>query len=54
MRLDIITGKHVNNTNTLILKVKLLCSQEITEELKEEKKYLETNDNENNDARSVG
>ena len=49
MRLDInYRGKNVKNTNTWRLNDKLLNSQEITEEIKQEiKKYLETNDNEN-------
>ena len=49
MRLDInYKKKTVKNTNTWRLNNTLLNSQEITEEIKEEnKKYLETNDNEN-------
>ena len=49
MRLDInYRKKSVKNTNTWRLNNTLLNNQEITEEIKEEnKKYLETNDNEN-------
>ena len=39
--------KNVKNTNTWRLNNALLNNQEITEEIKEIKKYLETNDNEN-------
>ena len=49
MRLDIkYRKKSVKNTNTRRLKNTLLNNQKITEEIKEQnKKYLETNDNEN-------
>ena len=49
MRLDInCRKKTVKNINTWRLNSALLNNQEITEEIKEEiKKYLETNDNEN-------
>ena len=49
MRLEInYRKKTVKNTNTWRLNSALLNNQEITEEIKEErKKYLETNDNEN-------
>ena len=49
MRLDInYRKKSVKNTNTWRLNNTLLNNQEITEEIKEErKKYLETNKNEN-------
>ena len=49
MRLDInYRKKSVKNTNTWKLNITLLNNQEITEEIKEErKKYLETKDNEN-------
>ena len=49
MRLEInYTEKNVKNTNTWRLNNTLLNNQEITEEIKEERKrYLETNDNEN-------
>ena len=49
MRLDVNYRKtSVKNKNTWRLKSTLLNNQEINEEIKEEnKKYLETNDNEN-------
>ena len=49
MRLEInYREKSVKNTNTWRINNTLLNNQEITEEIKEEiKKYLETNDNEN-------
>ena len=49
MRLEInYREKNVKYTNTWRLKNMLLNNQEITEDIKEEnKKYLETNDNEN-------
>ena len=48
MRLDInYRKKSVRNTNTWRLNSTLLNNQEATEEIKEIKKYLETNDNEN-------
>ena len=49
MRLEInYREKNVKNTNTWRINNTLLNNQEITEEIKEEiKKYLETNDNEN-------
>ena len=48
MRLDINYRKiSVKNTNTWRLNSTLLNHQKITEEIKEEIKYLETNDNEN-------
>ena len=56
MRLDInYRGeKAVKNTNTQRLKNTILNNQEITEEIKEEnKKYLETNDNENTTAQNL-
>ena len=48
MRLEInYRKKTVKNTNTWRLNSALLNNQEITEEIKEMKKYIETNDNEN-------
>ena len=48
MRLEInYRKKTVKNTNTWSLNSALLNNQEITEEIKEVKKYIETNDNEN-------
>ena len=48
MRLEITGEKTVKNTNTWRLDNMLLNNQETTEEIKEEnKKYLDTNDNEN-------
>ena len=56
MRLDInYREKSVKNTNTWRLNNTLINNQEITEEIKEEiRKYLETNDNENNGSKPVG
>ena len=55
MRLDINYRKNpVKNTNSWRLNNTLLENQEITEEIKDEiKKYLETNENEN-DPKSMG
>ena len=48
MRLEInYRKKTVKNTNTWRLHNMILNNQEITEEIKEIKEYLETNDNEN-------
>ena len=48
MRLEInYRKKTVKNTNTWRLNSVLVNKQEITEDIKEEKKYIETNDNEN-------
>ena len=56
MRLEInYREKNVKNTTTWRLNNTLLNNQEITEEIKEEiKKYLETNENENNDPKPMG
>ena len=56
MRLEInYRKKTVKNTNTWRLNSALLNNQEITEEIKEErKKYLETNDNENTMTQNLG
>jgi len=47
MRLDINNKKSVRNTNTWRLGTMFLNNQQVTEEIKREIKFLETNDNEN-------
>ena len=54
MRLDInYMKKNIKNTNTQRLNNTLLKNQAITEENKEEIKYLETNDNENTTTQNL-
>ena len=55
MRLDInFRKKSVKNTNTWRLNNTLLNNQEVTEEIRGNKKYLETNDNENTTTQNYG
>ena len=56
MRLDInYNKKTVRNTNTWRLNTTFLNNQQVTEEIKREiKKFLETNDNENQQLKTYG
>ena len=56
MRLDIsYKKKTIRNTNTWRLNNMFLNNQQVTEEMKREiKKFLETNDNENNNSKIYG
>ena len=55
MRLDINhkKKKNVKNTNTFRLSNTFLNNQQVTEEIKRDIKFLETNDNENTTTQSL-